>query len=65
MPIILFQASVADLSCMKDVEWICLHKKFDALPSNFSFKHRILSDDDDNNNEDELFLWYGWSTKDV
>ena len=64
MPIILFQASVADLSCMKDVDWICLHKKFDALHSNFSFKHRILSDDD-NNNEDELFLWYGWSTKDV
>ena len=24
-----------------------------------------LNDDDDDDDDDELFLWYGWPTKDV
>ena len=24
-----------------------------------------LDDDDDDDDDDELFLWYGWPTKDV
>ena len=26
---------------------------------------RINDDDDDDDDDDELFLWYGWPTKDV